>query len=83
MFRLTDNVLDQLDAVLDTVVADLDLTKRDDEDPVASVAGADVYIQGAHWFAHSDGRFYRGGAGVQPAGRRGRHHDVHRCGHSG
>lgn len=47
MFRLTDNVLDQLDAVLNTVVADLDLTELlVSEDPVASVAGADVYIQG-------------------------------------
>ena len=48
MFRLTDNVLAQLDGLLDTVVADLDLSELlVGSDPVASVLGADVFIDGA------------------------------------
>ncbi|HCH66308.1 MAG: hypothetical protein CL927_06850 [Deltaproteobacteria bacterium] len=46
-FRLTDNVLGQLDAVLDTVVADVDLTELlVSEDPVVTTSLADLYILG-------------------------------------
>ena len=48
MFRLTDNVLDQLGGLLDNVVADLDLADMlVGSDPVGSVLGADVYINDA------------------------------------
>ncbi len=48
MFRLTDNILSQLDGLLDTVVADLDLSSLlVGADPVATIIGIDVYITGA------------------------------------
>jgi len=48
MFRLTDNVLAQLDVLLDTLVADLDLSELlVGSDPVGSILVADVYITGA------------------------------------
>lgn len=48
MFRLTDHVLAQLDVVLDTLVADLDLSELlVGSDPIATIIGIDVYIDSA------------------------------------
>jgi len=48
MFRLTDNVLYQLDGALDAIVADLDLTEMlVGTDPVTTFLGADVYVTDA------------------------------------
>lgn len=48
MFRLTDNVLSQLDGALDAMVADLDLAELlVGSDPVTTIAGIDVYVTGA------------------------------------
>jgi hypothetical protein len=47
MFRLTENVLGEIDGLLDSVVADLDLSSLlVSSDPVASVLGSDIYIVG-------------------------------------
>lgn len=52
MFRLTENVLPQLDAALNTLVADLDLTSLlVGTDPVATLLGADIYVTGAEFGA--------------------------------
>jgi hypothetical protein len=48
MFRLTDNLLPQLDGALDAVVADLDFAELlVGSDPVTSILGVDVYISDA------------------------------------
>lgn len=50
MFRLTDNVLDQLSASLDTLTAELDLESLlVSEDPVTSVAGIDLFVNGVSY----------------------------------
>ncbi len=47
MFRLTENVLEEIDGLLDAVVSDLDLSSLlVSTDPVASVLGSDIYIVG-------------------------------------